>query len=473
MHKLIGSAFVSVLLCLFATPVGAQSPSQYQQLARDVFRELIEIKSTESGVGSTPAAEAVARRLLAAGFPAADVQVIGPNDRKKNIVARLHGKGTGKPVLMLAHLDVVEARREDWSPDIDPFQLTERDGYFYGRGTQDIKDGASILVTNFIRWKKEGWVPDRDLILALTADEEGGNDNGVAWLLAHHRDLVEAEYALNTDSGDFQSKNGKPYAVTISAAEKRFAMLQLEAKNRGGHSSLPRKDNAIYELAAALQKLEALSFPPMLNEVTSAEFRALVSLETGQRAADMKAVAQQPADPAAVARLSEDPYFNALIRTTCVPTLLEGGHASNALPQRAIAHVNCRIVPGHAPEDVLRSVKQVLGDSPVEVTWEYLDRSDNRFTRFNPQIASVVERVGKQFWSGVVAIPVMETGGTDGRILRDAGIPTYGISGVFIDLDDVRSHGRDERIRVRDFYSGVDFYDRLAKTLVGPVSTAQ
>lgn len=467
----ISKRFLPLLAILVSTATSllAQSAQDYNQLARDIFRELIEIKSTESGVGSTPVAEAVSRRLLAAGFPAADVQVLGPEDRKKNLVARLHGKGKGKPVLLLAHLDVVEARAEDWSPDIDPFKFIERDGYFYGRGTQDIKDGAAILITNFIRWKQQGWVPDRDLVLALTADEEGGGANGVAWLLDKHRDLIDAEYCLNTDAGDFQSKDGKPEVATISAAEKKFGMLQFQTTNRGGHGSLPRKDNAIYQLAAALERVAAFQLPVMLNEVTRAQFKATANTVTGQLAADMRAVAQPTPDPAAAERLSQDPYYNALLRTTCVATMLEGGHAQNALPQRAKAELNCRIVPGHDPSDVLKRIKQAVNDDGVEVTWSYLPAVTAPPSTLRPDVVSSVERAARRSWPGVALIPVMETGATDGRLLRGAGIPTYGVSGVFIDMGDTRSHGRDERIRTKDFFGGVKFYDEFVKILVGPL----
>ena len=454
------------VLPLFASILLLAQTSRYDQLAHDIFKELIEIKSTESGVGSTPAAEAASRRLLANGFTAADVQVVGPNDRKKNMVARLKGKGLGKPILLLAHLDVVEARPEDWSPDIDPFRFTERDGYFYGRGTQDIKDAAAILLTNFIRWKQEGWVPDRDLILALTADEEGGDANGVDWLLKNRRDLVEAEFCLNGDAGDFQSKDGTPEVVTIAAAEKKFAMVQLETTNRGGHGSLPRKDNAIYELAAALGKLDNFQFAPMLNEVTRAQFAATATTQTGQLAADMKAVAKNPPDSAGVSRLEQDPYYNALLRTTCVPTLLEGGHAANALPQRANAKLNCRIVPGHNPDDILSGIKKAIGDDKVAVTFSYLLPETAPPSPLQPEVVTAVTKAAKEMWPSITVIPTMETGATDGRILRAGGIPTYGVSGVFIDLGDVRSHGKDERIRTKDFYGGLEFYNRFVKAVV-------
>ena len=453
-------------VCFAAGQTSTPSPSHYQQLARAIFQELVEIKSTESGVGSTPAAEAMSRRLLTAGFLAADVLVIGPAARKKNLVARLHGKGKDKPLLLLAHLDVVEARREDWSPDLDPFRFVEREGYFYGRGTQDIKDCAAILVTNFIRWKEEGWVPDRDLILALTADEERSDlDDGIRWLLENHRELIKAEYALNPDSGDFQSKDGKPYIVTLAAAEKKYTTLQLQTTNPGGHGSLPRKDNAIFELTGALQRLANFQFPPMLNEVTRAQFAAMARLESGQLAADMKAVAQNPGDADAVARLSQDAHYNALLRTTCVPTLLEGGHAPNALPQRATAVLNCRILPGHASTDVLRNITQTIADDKIEVKWQFIESADWPASPIHSEVLSAMSEVAQRLWPGVSSMPILEPGASDGRFLRGAEIPTYGISGVFIDLDDVREHGRDERIRVRDFYGGLEFYNQFVKIL--------
>jgi acetylornithine deacetylase/succinyl-diaminopimelate desuccinylase-like protein len=460
---------MAVFLPLIAPSGSAQtalSSPQYQHLARDIFKELVEIKSTESGVGSTPAADAVARRLLAAGFAPADVQVIGPNERKKNLVARLHGKGSGKPILFLAHLDVVEARREDWSPDLDPFKFIERDGYFYGRGTQDIKDCAAILGTNFIRWKQEGWVPSRDLILALTADEEiGGDADGIHWLVQNHRQLIEADYSLNLDVGDFQSKNGNPYIVPLTAAEKKSTAIQLQTTNRGGHGSLPRKDNAIYELTAALERLANFQFPAMLNDVTRAQFAAMSKLESGQVADDMNAITQNPPDTAAIQRLSENPYYNALLRTTCVPTLLEGGHAVNALPQRAKAMLNCRILPGHSSVDVLRSIVSAINDKDVEVTWQYIEETDWPASQLRPDLLAALTKVAQQRWPGVAVMPILENGASDSRFLRGAGIPSYGVTGVFIDLDDNRNHGRDERIRTRDFYGGLEFYDEFVKTL--------
>ncbi|HET8924869.1 MAG TPA: M20/M25/M40 family metallo-hydrolase [Candidatus Acidoferrum sp.] len=466
-----GNSVILPVFCLLASAAvaGGQTPDarDYRPLAREIFQELVEIKSTESGVGSTPAAEAMARRLLAAGFPATDVLVIGPNERKKNLVARLHGKGNGKPVLLLAHLDVVEAKREDWSPDIDPFRLVERDGYFYGRGTQDIKDCVAFLVTNFIRWKQEGWVPSRDLILALTADEEGAAvDNGIRWLLQNHRELIDAEYSLNADAGDFQSKNGRPYIVPLAAAEKKATFVQLQTTNRGGHGGLPRKDNAIFELTAALQRLANFQFPVMVNDITRSQFAAMSKLESGQVAADMHAVGHNRPGDAAIRRLSENPYYNALLRTTCVATMLEGGHAPNALPQRAKAVLNCRILPGHSSAKVLQTLENVVNDKQVEVRWQFVEDTDWPASQLRPDVLAALAKVAQQLWPGVVVMPDMETGASDCRFLRGAGIPSFGASGVFIDVDDVREHGRDERIRVRDFFGGLEFYDQFAKTLV-------
>lgn len=465
---------LSVLLCaLFAAvSIGAEPQtignSDYHQLAREIFRELVEIHTTESGVGSTPAAEALARRFRAEGFGDADVQVLGPSARKKNVVVRLHGKGPGKPILLIGHLDVVEARREDWSPDIDPFKFNERDGYFYGRGTQDMKDGDAVLVANFIRWNREHWMPSRDLILALTADEEAyGDEVGVDWLLKTHRDLIDAEYCLNADGGDFQTKDGKHYMIAVEAGEKKETMIHLETRNRGGHGSVPRKDNAIYELVAALARVEKLEFPVMLNEVSRAEFTGMAALESDPVAADMKAVAHVPPDPAAAERLSQDPFYNALLRTTCVATLLEAGHGPSALPQRAAANLNCRIVPGHSPEDVLRKVQQAVADDKVEVKWTFLEKGDALASKPRADVFSAVQRVAQSRWPGLALLASMETGATDGRFLRAAGIPVYGVSGVFIEQGDLRMHGRDERIRVSDFYTAVDFYDQFMKELLG------
>ncbi|HXN25853.1 MAG TPA: M20/M25/M40 family metallo-hydrolase, partial [Candidatus Acidoferrales bacterium] len=323
--------FLCVLLASGA--IRAQVNDGTRQLSRDIFKQLVEINTTDSVGSTTIAASAMAKRLLDAGFPPSDVQVLGPNERKGNMVARIHGTGARKPLLFICHLDVVEARREDWS--IDPFQFLEKDGYFYGRGTGDVKDGDAFLVTTFLRLKQEHFEPDRDLILALTADEEGGASNGVAWLIKNHRDLIDAEYVINPDAGDFELDNGKHLLVGIQASEKLYQDFDLKVSSPGGHSSLPTSENAIYQLAAGLTRLEKYQFPFELNEVTREYFRREASIVGGQTGADMQAILQTPPDPEALARLSAIPYYNARIRTTCVPTRLDGGHANNALPGMA------------------------------------------------------------------------------------------------------------------------------------------
>ncbi|MFN8095604.1 MAG: M20/M25/M40 family metallo-hydrolase [Vicinamibacteria bacterium] len=463
--RLFAFGLLGLALTGLARPAVAPPPAPYEALARDVLRELVEIPSTESGVGSTPAARAVEKRLLDAGFPREDVLVVGPNERKMNLVARLRGTGKGRPILLLSHLDVVEARAEDWSPEFPPFRFVEKDGYYYGRGTQDIKDGAALLVANFVRWKKEGFRPSRDLVLALTADEETGTDNGVEWLLRHRRELVDAEYCLNTDAGDFQSKAGRPYLVAVAAAEKKVTVLRLETTNPGGHGALPRRDNAIYEIGAALARVEAFRFPVMPSPLTRAELERTAALETGAVAADLRAAAAGTADEAVLARLSENPQYNAILRTTCVPTKLDAGHASNALPQRARAFLNCRILPGHDPADVRAAIRRAIPDAAVDVAWEAIEPVTAPASEMNPVVLRAVEETAARLWPGVAVSPILELGGSDGRFLRVAGIPTYGASGVFLDVDDSRAHGRDERVRASALAGGVAFYDGLVHAL--------
>ena len=436
--------------------------STEQQLARTIFKELVEINTTNSSGNTTIAANAIAKRLVVAGFDAKDIKVTGPQLRNRNLVVRLRGSGKKPAILFLAHLDVVEARREDWS--FDPFKFLERDGYFYGRGTQDVKDGVAILVANFIKMKLENFKPDRDLILALTAGEEGGSDyNGLEWLLKYHRPLIDASFCINMELGDPQIKNGKRILRPIQASEKGYMKLSLEVKNRGGHSSLPVKDNAIYRLAEGLTKLARYEFPVQLNEVTRAYFEKMSLLEKGQMAADMKSVASNSTDSATLLRLSLSPYYNALMRTTCVATMLQAGHAENALPQLAKAILNCRVLPGHPIKEIEQTIINVLLDSQivVSVMWG-LD--NNPASPLFPELMQKVEQVTEKCWPDVFGIPVMEVGATDGLLLRIAGIPTYGISGVFIDVDDNRIHGKDERIGVKEFYDGLEYIYQLIKS---------
>ena len=444
-------------------------------LAHDILKELIEINTTDSVGSTTLAANAMRKRLIEAGFADADVKVLGPNDRKGNMVARYHGKPGSKlkPILIIAHTDVVEARREDWSTD--PFKFVEKDGYFYGRGTEDMKGSDAIVMADFIRMKKEGYVPDRDIILALTADEETGSANGVDWLLKNHRELIDAEYVLNPDGG--QVRTEKPLAVEFEATEKLYADFQVLATNAGGHSSLPTPDNAIYHVAAALAALQKFSFPFELNAVTREYFTAMSRIETGQNAADMRAILQDPPDREAVARLSQSARFNSTMRTTCVATMLSGGHALNALPQRALANINCRIFPGHSQEEIRLALVKLFNDPTLSVRYlnaqgELSDHGSANKAMSPPPLREDVMKplreVAEKLWPGTTVIPTMETGASDSIYTMMAGIPSYGICGIAIGRNDSRAHGRDERVGIDSFYQGVEFYYLLLKELTKP-----
>src|SRR2546430_878901 len=414
---------------IFSTGAAAQdglSPAD-RALARDIFKQLIEINTTDS-LGNTPrAARAMAQRLLAAGFPAPDVRVlIGPDATHGNLVARYRGMGTGgRPIVVFAHLDVVPARRTDWS--VDPFTFLEKDGYFYGRGTTDDKVGDAILVADFIRLKRAGFRPTRDLVLVLTGDEETAG-SCIAWLVAKHRDLVDAEFALNTDAGGGVLRDGRRVMFTVQASEKVYATYALEAADKGGHSSLPRPgDNPIYRVAAALQHLSDYQFPVQLNEVSRAFFERSAAIETGQLADDMCGVLKDPPDPAAVTRLSAVPFYNSKLRTTCVATMLAAGHAENALPQAARATVNCRILPGEPPAGVEATLARLAGDDRITVSIVYTP-VPHPPSPLTPAIMGPLERLVADQFPGVPLLPVIEAGAPDGLVLRNAGIPTYGVS---------------------------------------------
>ncbi|MDQ3745759.1 MAG: M20/M25/M40 family metallo-hydrolase [Acidobacteriota bacterium] len=476
---LVAVALLSVCALLAAPHLApsaakAQRLSPPRQLLFDIYKELVETNTTDSVGNTTEAAEKVAARLRAAGFADGDVQVLvhPGNARKGNVVARLRGTGAGRPILLLAHLDVVEAKKEDWSADLDPFKLTERDGYFYGRGSIDDKAMASIFVANLIRYKQEGFRPDRDIIVALTADEEGGGYNGASWLVANHRDLVDAEFGLN-EGGGGRERAGKPLFNGVQTAEKMSRNFTLEVKNKGGHSSLPVKDNAIYTLAAGLERLSRFDFPANLNETTRAYFERMASVETGQVASDMRALVHSSGkDTAAASRLSNEAFYNAVMRTTCVATRLEGGHANNALPQTARANVNCRILPQETPADTQAALVRVLNDPKIGVTMvgaNNPNRSapppERQSSPLNPNIISKIEKVTAEMWPGVPVIPLMGTGATDSQPFRQAGIAMYGVSGLFTDIDDNRTHGKDERIAVQSLYNGQEFLYNLVKAL--------
>ena len=459
--------------CFFLMPQSrAQIDEATRQLSRDIFQQLIEINTTDSVGNVTTAAEAMAQRFRAAGFAETEIQVLGPNDRKKNLVVRMHGRGKHKPLLLIGHLDVVEAHREDWTTD--PFQFVEKDGFFYGRGTQDMKSGDAIMVTTLLRFKKEGYKPDRDIILALTADEEGGKSNGVDWLLKNHPELMDAEMVFNHDGGGVYSDHGQPVVMTVDATEKLYADFQLLVTSPGGHSSLPTADNAIYYLTDALARLEHYRFPFELNDVTRAYYEAMAKVESAERAAAMRGILKNPPDATAIAALSQDPIDNSTTHTTCVATRLNAGHANNALPQRAEANVNCRILPGHSAEEVRQVLINVFADPKIAV--RYVDNARQVFDSasdrksfppppLRPDVFGPLEQVTKQLWPGIPVIPDMATGASDGVHTMSAGMPTYGIAGTAIDRDDIRAHGRDERLGVESYYKGVDFYYRYLKAV--------
>jgi acetylornithine deacetylase/succinyl-diaminopimelate desuccinylase-like protein len=463
-----------LLLCglLLVAGSNAQTDEQSKQLAHNIFKQLIEINTTDSVGNVTAAAEAMAQRFRDAGFPENDIQVLGPNDRKKNLVVRLHGSGKHKPLLLIGHLDVVEARREDWTTD--PFQFVEKDGFFYGRGTQDMKDDDAIMVVTLIKMKQEGFVPDRDLILALTADEEGGQSNGVNWLLQNHRDQIDAEFVLNPDELTVWTEHGKAMVVEVEAAEKTYSDYQLVVTDAGGHSSMPTPRNAIYELANGVVRLQQYRFPVELNDVTRAYYERMAKVETGQRSADMKAILRNPPDQAAAARLSQDVNDNAMLHTTCVVTRVNGGHANNALPQRAEAIVNCRLLPGRSKQEIRDMLVRVLADPAITVHYVSDSFQTSDTVPGNPVFASqplrqdvlsTVEKVAGEMWPGTPVIPTMARGASDGTYTSAAGMPTYQVAGVAVDRSDDREHGRDERVGVESFYRGLEFNYRFLKAL--------
>ena len=499
MRRALAAALLALPACAVATEA-----APHDRFTRDIYRELVEIRTVHPDGDNTAAARAMARRLLEAGFDAKDVEVVEPAPRKGNLVARLRGTGELRPLLLLAHIDVVEARAEDWSDGLDPFRLTEKDGYYYGRGTLDDKAMAAIFVANLARLRAEGFRPKRDIVVALTADEEGGTHNGVAWLLRHRRELVDAEFALN-EGGAGTLRDGKPWIHGVQVGEKMYLSFDLEATHPGGHSSVPTRDNAIYDLAAALSGVARLELPARVGYVTRAHFMRLANIESGEladaihclylsplralsydleknlngplreiygaeppirvglRTGDIAAVAAGRADDAQLRRVSSEPRYNAQLRTTCVATKLEGGHAENALPQRAKAVVNCRLLPGEDPDFVLRELQRAAGER-VRVKARGAPRASEATDARSP-VMRTIERVSESMWPGVPVVPLMSAGATDGSRLRNAGIPTYGVSGLFLEHGEVRIHGRDERLAVKSFVEGTEFLHRLVKAL--------
>ena len=460
--SLIVALNISSVIIHAQTSEGSQAIIANQRLARELFRELIEINTTFN-FGSTKAAEAMAVHLRAAGFAENDVKILGPQPQHMNLVVRYRGKGTLRPILLIGHLDVVEALRQDWS--FNPFTFLEKNGYFYGRGTVDMKGDDASLVATLIRLKQEGFIPSRDIIVALTEDEETGDANGVKWLLANRRDLIDAEYCINPDGGGGNIKNGKEIVMTIQTSEKIYFDYKLEVHNKGGHSAVPVKENAIYTLAEALTHIAKLDFPINLNETTRMFFERSALKETGETKADMLAMTRIPLDTTVANRLAKgSPFFNSKMRTTCVATMLSGGHAENALPQSAQATVNCRMLPDESPDNVLAALKAAVADSQVMIT-STNDSTPSPRSPLRKDVFETLDRLTSAMWPGVIVTPYMSSGASDGKLLRAAGIPVYGITGMFIDMDDSRAHGKDERLGVIQFYNGVEFIYRFVKAL--------
>ena len=458
------------VLCFLAgwlttsSPLLAQNLTPYQQLGRDIYKLLIETDTTHSTGDTTKAAERLVPYFKNAGFADADIQIIGPGPTNKNLVVRFRGTGEKPPIVLMAHLDVVEAKREDWS--IDPFVLTEKDGYFYGRGTSDDKDGVTTLSAALLRLKQENFKPNRDVILELTAGEEGGEGvyDGAEWLLANHRDLVNGVLALNADAGGVEKRKGKRMLYAVQAAEKVYQSYRLEVKGPGGHSSLPTKDNTIYHLAEALVRLSKYEFPVKLNEITRAYFQKISQIESGADAQAMKALLKNPRDKKAIQQLSNSPFYNALMRTTAVATMLEAGHAENALPQTARAVVNCRLLPGESPDEVQKTLAKVIADNKITIT-AISPAKPSPASPLTPEVMNAIHQAVEKLWPGLPIVPEMETGATDGLLFRQIGIPAYGITGTANDVDDERMHGKDERMGVQDFYNGLEFEYQLVKAM--------
>lgn len=458
------SCVLVAVFCQAGTSWAQTASAPLVQSSRQLLRDLVGINTAEPDGSTTAAATRVAEFLKAAGFSADDVQVIGSDARRGNLVARLRGRGTGKPVLFLAHLDVVPALRADWTTD--PYELVEKDGYLYGRGTIDDKQFCATFAAAFGQLKREGFVPNRDLVLALTTGEEQGADassNGVMWLLKHHPTLLDAAYVINGDAGGGGiAPDGRYIAYGVQAGEKLYADFTLEATHDGGHSSRPVKDNPIYRIARALSRVEAMTLPLTVGPVTQPYLAFLATVESGAKAADLRAAAATPPDPGAMARLAEgDPSLNAQLRTTCVATQATAGHAPNALPQRARANVNCRILPGETPAQARAAIVKAIDDPAVTVT-QTAGVQKAPPVRLDPAVMALITKASGIVWPGVPVIPVLEVGGTDGFFLRERGVDVYGVNHFQRD-EDARAHGKDERIGIRQFDEAARFSYELAK----------
>jgi acetylornithine deacetylase/succinyl-diaminopimelate desuccinylase-like protein len=462
-QAVVGSLLAASAVFGTSAPAAPTTPEAHETtLAREILREMIDTRSTHD-LGSTELARKVQARLLAAGFAPADAQLLIPVDHPHagNVVARLHGSGKGKPVLYLCHLDVVEAKPEDWTRD--PFHLTEDNGWLYGRGTIDMKGQDAAVLAALLRLKSEHFIPERDIVVAFTADEEAGGElNGVDWLLTEHRDLVNADLVINPDGGEAGMKGGRRLYVGVQTSEKMSMAFEAEVTDKGGHSSRPTAENPIYRLSVGLARLSKFRFPAHLTDTTRQYFERRAAIETGSTRSDMLAAAKTPPDPAALERLSAVVETNILLRTTCVATQIEGGHAQNALPQRARATLQCRIIPGESQDSVRDTLARVLDDPTIKIS-VIAPATPSPESALSGNILPTVEKVVHQSWPDVVVLPQMAPSASDSKFTRIVGMQSYGIDGMFDDLDDGRAHGRDERIGVAAFGQEVDFTYRLMR----------
>ncbi len=458
-----GTLGMALLATLASAAIAAQKPAavsaQDAATAKTILGELLAI-DTSYDKGTVAAVKVLRARFQAAGFPDADlVEVADPSEPKQaSMVVKLQGHGHGKPLLYLCHLDVVPAKPEDWT--VPPYAMTEKDGWIYGRGSLDMKGEDANVAAALLRMKREGYVPARDIIVAFTPDEETGGQHGVGWLVKAHRELVDAGLVLNPDSGTGAFRNGQRAFYGVQTSEKTYVTYRAETTNKGGHSSEPRPDNAIYELTAALNRLAAFKFPIRLTDTVRAFYGSQASFETGARAADMRAVGN--GEVAAAERLAADPTDNAQVRTTCVTTMLEAGHAENALPQRARATIQCRMLPGDTDEQTQAILEKVLADPAVQLT---VTRPSGPNPESPPTAAimGVYSKVAHSLWPGLLVMPSMDAGASDSKFTRAAGMPSYGAASNFFDLEDMRAHGRDERIKADRFAEGSEFTYRLIK----------
>ncbi len=460
----LASAATAALLLGAAAPSN-NPPADNAKLAHDIFRDIVEVHSVHD-VGTKGVADILVKYLRQGGFTDSEIHVVPETKypHQVNVVVRLHGKGKGKPVMWICHMDVVEALAKDWT--LPPFKFTEKDGYYYGRGTSDMKDEDAAVAAALIRLKKEGYVPDRDVIVAFTADEEVGlEQDGPAFLLKEHRDLVDAGLVINPDGDSGEMINGRRMDYGIETSQKTYVTYHMELTNRGGHSSEPRPDNAIYQLAAGLVKLGKFQFPYRTNATTRLYFQRRAMLETGQVRADMLAVAKSPqVDLAAASRLTQKTERNAILHSTCVATMLNAGVQENALPARAQATVQCRIMPDETVEGTQKALEKAVDDPAIKfsVVGYVVSAPESPPTK---ELLGSVEKVVHSMWPGVPVIPAMAAGASDSIFTRNAGIPSYGVSGAWADIDDDRAHGRDERRKIDTFNQSVEFTYRLMKEL--------